>query len=189
MDSLLWLELFHLDIFILLMIQIENLLWKCRISTYCTQLNLRTLIFPLLAGMVLSSLHPLKSGAESSVCAIGKAKETMRVEFQNRLARIVDSLDSSADIHVRDLALAGVEGGTYEVGEAPLSPRAEEPTLPIRRVELVDAEGDFDLILAGMKSECILPSCSNEPEDGGGSAAPIPEGATGEGEAPRAEDD
>ncbi|KAF3571038.1 hypothetical protein F2Q69_00058915 [Brassica cretica] len=117
----------------------------------------------------------VKSGAESSICAIREAKEAMRAEFQTHLATIADSLDSSAAIHVRDLALACVEGGTNEVGEAPLSPQAEEATLP---------------------SECILPSCPGEPEgqylvaeDSGGSTTLNPEGATGEGEAPRAEDD
>ncbi|KAF3506675.1 hypothetical protein F2Q69_00006392 [Brassica cretica] len=106
----------------------------------------------------------VKSGEGSLVCAIGEAKEAMRAEFQARLARIVDSFASLMTIHVRDLALAGVEGGTNAVGEAPLFPRPEGATLPIRRVELVDAEGDFDQILAGLKSECILPSCSGEPE-------------------------
>ena len=58
--------------------------------------------------------------------------------------------------------------------------------LPIRMAELVDAEGDFDLILAGLKSECILPSWSGEPvgqdliaKDAGGSVAPNPEGMIG----------
>ena len=60
--------------------------------------------------------------------------------------------------------MAGIEGGTNEVGEAPLSPRAEGATLPVCRVELVDAEGDFGQILAGLKSEYILPSCSGGPE-------------------------
>ena len=106
----------------------------------------------------------VKSGEGSSVCAIGEAKEAMHAEFQTRLARIADSLDSLAAIHISDLALAGVEGGTNEVGEAPLSPRAEGATLPVCRVELVDAEGDFGQILAGLKSEYILPSCSGGPE-------------------------
>ncbi|KAF3611919.1 hypothetical protein DY000_02047547 [Brassica cretica] len=110
--------------------------------------------------------HKVKSGEGSSDCTIGEAKEVMRAEFQTRLARIPDSLNSLAAIHIRDLALARVEGGMNEV----------DPS--------------------GLKSECILPSRSDEPEgqgpvaeDGGGNAAPIPEGATGEGEAPRAEDD
>ena len=120
----------------------------------------------------------------------------MRAEFQTRLARIADSLDSLAAIHVGDLALADVEGGMNEVGEAHISPQDEETTLPFHRAELVDTEGDFDLVVVGLKSKCILLSCSSEPEgqdlvaeDGGGSAAPIPEGAIGEGEAPRADDD
>ncbi|KAF2573342.1 hypothetical protein F2Q70_00002578 [Brassica cretica] len=108
----------------------------------------------------------IKSGEESSVSAIGGAKEAMRVE-----------------------------GGANEVGEAPQSPRVEEATLPVRRTELVDAEGDFDRILADLKSECVLPSCSSEPVgqdlvagDAGGGVAPNPEGVVGEDEALRVED-
>ena len=66
--------------------------------------------------------------------------------------------------HVRNLALARVEEGTNKVGEAPLSPRAEGAMLPLCRAELVDAEGDFDQILDGLKSEFILPSRSGKPE-------------------------
>ena len=84
------------------------------------------------------------------------------------IKKIVDSLASLGVLHVRELDLAGVEGGMSEVqlfqGEAPPSPRAEEGKLPARRVKLVDEEGDFDLILAGLKSECILTPCSGDPE-------------------------
>ncbi|KAF3560538.1 hypothetical protein DY000_02016352 [Brassica cretica] len=109
----------------------------------------------------------IKSGEESSVSAIGEAKEAMRAE---------------------NLALARVEGwtnegGTNEVGEAPQSPRVEGAMLPVRRGELVGAEGYFDLIFADLKSECDLSSCSSEPVgqdlvagDAGGSVALNPEG-------------
>ncbi|KAF2576610.1 hypothetical protein F2Q70_00003615 [Brassica cretica] len=99
----------------------------------------------------------VKSGERSSVCAIGEAKEVMHAEFQTRLARIADSLDSLAAIHVRELVLAGVEGGD------------ERGRNWWMRKEL---EGQGPVA-----------------EDVGGNAAPIPEGATGEGEALRAEDD
>ncbi|KAF3564316.1 hypothetical protein DY000_02015846 [Brassica cretica] len=53
-------------------------------------------------------------------------------------------------------------------------------------------KGDFDLILAGLKSECILTPCLGElgdqvpiAEDSGDGAVPSPEGVIGEGEAPR----
>ncbi|KAF2596213.1 hypothetical protein F2Q68_00010245 [Brassica cretica] len=138
----------------------------------------------------------IKSGEESSVSAIGEAKEAMHAKFQIRLLRISGFLDSLAAVYVRDLALAGVEGGTNEVGEAPQSPRVEGAMLPVRRGELVGGEGDFDLILADLKSEYVLPSCSSEPVgqdlvagDVGGSVALNAEGVVGEDEAPRAEDD
>ena len=87
-------------------------------------------------------------------------------------------------------------GRDKRVSEAPLSPRAEETTLPVHGAGMVYAEGAFDAVLAGLKSECVLPSCSGEPEgqdpiaeDGRGSVAPNPGEVIGEGEAPRAEDD
>nr|VDD44113.1 unnamed protein product [Brassica oleracea] len=40
--------------------------------------------------------HKVKSGEGSTDCTIGEAKEVMRSEFQTRLARIPDSLNSLA---------------------------------------------------------------------------------------------
>ena len=65
----------------------------------------------------------VKSGEGSSGCVIREAKEVMRAEFQTSLARIADFPDSLAAIHVRHLALAGVEGGMKEVGEALWEPK------------------------------------------------------------------
>ncbi|KAF3608461.1 hypothetical protein DY000_02048342 [Brassica cretica] len=48
----------------------------------------------------------IKSGEESSVSAIGEAKEAMRAEFNIRLSRISGFLDSLAAVYVRYLALA-----------------------------------------------------------------------------------
>ncbi|KAF2570811.1 hypothetical protein F2Q70_00003843 [Brassica cretica] len=56
----------------------------------------------------------VKSGEGSMVCVIGEAKEAMRAEFQIRLSRIADSLDSLAAVHVRNFSLAGVKGGVGE---------------------------------------------------------------------------
>ena len=48
-------------------------------------------------------------------------------------------------------------------------------------------DGDFDLILADLKSACVLPTCSEDPEgkdpmvgENGGDAAPGSDEATGE---------
>ena len=138
----------------------------------------------------------VKSGEGSTVCVIEQAKEAVHTEYHTRLARMADSLDSLGVVHARDLDLAGVEGRMHEDGEAPPSPRAEEATLSARRAESVDAEGDFDLIFAGLKSECVPPPSSGdfegqEPiaEEGGDDVVPNSEGVNGEGEAPRVEDD
>ena len=122
--------------------------------------------------------------------------EAMRIELQIRLSKIFGFLDSLATVYARDLALARVEGGANEVCEAPQSPRVGKATIPVRRTELVAVEGDFDQILADLKSECVLPSCLSEPVsqdlvvgDAGRGVAPNPERVVGEDEAPRAEDD
>ncbi|KAF3540799.1 hypothetical protein F2Q69_00022560 [Brassica cretica] len=126
----------------------------------------------------------------SSLLKAKEAKASKSLELR-RLKRKVKSGEGSMGF-----GLAGVKGGTNEVGEVPQSPRAEEAALSVRRAEPVDAKGYFDLILAGLKSECILLSCSGEAvgqdpitEDAGGSMALNPEGVIGEAEAPRAEDD
>ena len=50
-------------------------------------------------------------------------------------------------------------------------------------------DGSFDLVLADLKSECFLPTCSEDPEgqdpvvgENGGGAAPSLDEAMGEGE-------
>uniref|UniRef100_M4F5M6 Uncharacterized protein n=1 Tax=Brassica campestris TaxID=3711 RepID=M4F5M6_BRACM len=121
------------------------------------------------------------SQLEGKLKVIEDAHSLEEARFESRIAAI----------HVMDMALAGVEGGVdggqHLFREAPLSPRTEETTLPIHRAELVDAEGDFDLILVGLKSGFILPSYLSEhvgqdpvAEDCIGNMAPNPEGAIGE---------
>ncbi|KAF3512824.1 hypothetical protein F2Q69_00007253 [Brassica cretica] len=99
---------------------------------------------------------------------IREAKDTLRYEFQARLAKISAFLGSLDCIRNRDLALATIEGG-MAVGD------------------LAVVDGDFDLILADLKSTCFLPTCSEVLEvkdpvlgEGGGVAAPGLDEATGE---------
>ncbi|KAL0899030.1 hypothetical protein Bca101_082991 [Brassica carinata] len=140
----------------------------------------------------------VKGGEESTASAIEGARESVCAEFRSRLARIADALDSLSVIHARDLALASVDGVISEaqlfLGETPPSPRAEEARLSIRKAALAEEKGEFDLTLAGQKSECTLLSYSVISEDqdpiaeDGGSAAPNPERMIGEDEAPGAEE-
>ncbi|KAF3528075.1 hypothetical protein DY000_02040388 [Brassica cretica] len=99
---------------------------------------------------------------------IREAKDALRSEFQARLSKISAFLGSLECIRNRDLALATIEGG-MAVGD------------------LAVVDGDFDLILADLKSACFLPTCSEGPEekdpvlgDGGGDAAPGLNEVTGE---------
>ncbi|KAF3525955.1 hypothetical protein F2Q69_00050706 [Brassica cretica] len=99
---------------------------------------------------------------------IREAKDALRSEFQARLTKISAFLGSLECIRNRDLALATIEGG-MAVGD------------------LAVVDGDFDLILADLKSACFLPTCSEGPEgkdpvlrEGGGDAAPGLDEATGE---------
>ncbi|KAF3500944.1 hypothetical protein F2Q69_00042726 [Brassica cretica] len=97
---------------------------------------------------------------------IREAKDALSSEFQPRLAKISAFLGSLECIRNRDLALATIEGGMAVV----------------QSFQIVD--GDFDLILADLKSTCLLPTCSEGPEGKdpvlGGEAAPGLDEVTGE---------
>ncbi|WZZ70763.1 hypothetical protein YC2023_082133 [Brassica napus] len=63
--------------------------------------------------------------------------------------------------------------------ETPPSLEAEEARLSDRKGDLAAVDGDFDLVLADLKSACLLPTCSEDPEgkdpvvgENGGVAAP-----------------
>ncbi|KAF3596505.1 hypothetical protein DY000_02020852 [Brassica cretica] len=112
----------------------------------------------------------IKSGEGSASRAVEEAKDALRVELQTRLVKILDFLGSLECIRSRDLALATIDGGMAVVqalqGETPLSLQAEEA-----------------------RSECFLPTCSEDPEgqdlvvgENGGGAAPSLDEAMGEGE-------
>ncbi|KAF2606852.1 hypothetical protein F2Q68_00045825 [Brassica cretica] len=108
-----------------------------------------------------------------------------------REAKIFAFLGSLECIRNRDLALATIEGGMAVVqsfqSETPPTLEAEEARLSGCKGDLAVVDGDFDLILADLKSACFLPTCSEGPEgkdpvlgEGGGDAAPGLDEATGE---------
>ncbi|KAF2592328.1 hypothetical protein F2Q70_00044848 [Brassica cretica] len=122
---------------------------------------------------------------------IREAKDALRSEFQACLAKISTFLGSLECIRNRDLALATIEGGMAVVqsfqSETPPTLEAEEARLSGCKGYLAVVDGDFDLILADLKSACFLPTCSEGPEgkdpvlgEGGGNAAPGLDEATGE---------
>ena len=122
---------------------------------------------------------------------IREATDALRSEFQARLAKISAFLGSLECIRNRDLALATIEGGMAVVqsfqSETPPTLEAEEARLSGCKGDLAVVDGDFDLILADLKSACFLPTCSEGPEgkdpvlgESGGDAAPGLDEATGE---------
>uniref|UniRef100_M4DGJ2 Uncharacterized protein n=1 Tax=Brassica campestris TaxID=3711 RepID=M4DGJ2_BRACM len=122
---------------------------------------------------------------------IQEATDALRAEFQAHLAKISASLGSLECIRSRDLALATIEGGIAVVrsfqSEAPPTLEAEEARLSGCKGDMAAVDGDFDLILADLKSACVLPTCSEDPEgkdpmvgENGGDAAPGSDEATGE---------
>ena len=50
------------------------------------------------------------------------------------------------------------------LGETPSSFQAEEARLSACNGDLAAVDGSFDLIKADLKSECFLPTCSEDPE-------------------------
>ncbi|KAF3515631.1 hypothetical protein DY000_02060224 [Brassica cretica] len=122
---------------------------------------------------------------------IREAKDALRSEFQARLTKISAFLGSLECIRNRDLALATIEGGMAVVqsfqSETPPTLEAEEAQLSGCKGDLAVVDGDFDLILADLKSACFLPTCLEGPEgkdpvlgEGGGDAPPGLDEATGE---------
>ncbi|KAF3577808.1 hypothetical protein DY000_02030246 [Brassica cretica] len=122
---------------------------------------------------------------------IREATDALRSEFQAHLTKISAFLGSLEGIRNRDLALATIEGGVAVVqsfqSETPPTLEAEEARLSCCRGDLAVVDGDFDLILADLKSACFLPTCSEGPEgkdpvlgESGGDAAPGLDEATGE---------
>ncbi|KAF2575546.1 hypothetical protein F2Q70_00002903 [Brassica cretica] len=119
-----------------------------------------------------SAVHRLQRQIEGDAGlasrGIREATDALRSEFQARLAKISAFLGSLECIRNRDLALATIEGG-------------------VAVEDLAVVDGDFDLILADLKSTCFLPTCSEGPEgkdpvlgESIGDAAPGLDKATGE---------
>ncbi|KAF3596413.1 hypothetical protein DY000_02021563 [Brassica cretica] len=104
----------------------------------------------------------------STSCGIKEAKDALRAEFQAHLAKISAFLGSLECIRSRDLALATVEGGMAVIralqSETPPSLEAEETRLSGCKGDSAAVDGDFDLVLADLKSACFLPTCSEDPE-------------------------
>uniref|UniRef100_M4F5M9 Uncharacterized protein n=1 Tax=Brassica campestris TaxID=3711 RepID=M4F5M9_BRACM len=132
----------------------------------------------------------IEGDAGLASCGIREAKDALRSEFQARLAKISAFLGSLECIRNRDLAIATIEGGMAMVqsfqSETPPTLEAEEARLSGCKGDLAVVDGDFDLILADLKSACFLPTCSEGPEgkdmvlgEGGGDAAPGLDEATG----------
>ncbi|KAL0770564.1 hypothetical protein Bca101_035715 [Brassica carinata] len=119
---------------------------------------------------------------------IREAKDALHSEFQARLAKISAFLGSLECIRKRVLALATIEGGMAVVqsfrSETAPTLEAEEARLSGGKGDLEIVDGDFNLILADLKSACFLPTCSEGPEGKdpvrGGDAAPGSDEATGE---------
>ncbi|KAF3526475.1 hypothetical protein F2Q69_00047625 [Brassica cretica] len=116
----------------------------------------------------------------SSLLKEKKARKAKSLEAH--LAKISAYLGSLECIQNRDLALATIEGGMAVVqslqNETPPTLEAEEARLSGCKGNLAVVDGDFDFILADLKSACFLPTCSEGPEgkdpvlgEGGGDAA------------------
>ncbi|KAF3494794.1 hypothetical protein DY000_02053034 [Brassica cretica] len=135
----------------------------------------------------------IESGEGSASRAVEEAMDVLRVEFQTRWAKILDFLGSLECIRRRDLALATIDDGMAVVkalqGETPSSLQAEEARLSACKGDLAAVDGSFDFVLADLKSECFLPTCSEDPKgqdpvvgENRGGAAPSLDEAMGEGE-------
>ncbi|CAG7900709.1 unnamed protein product [Brassica rapa] len=133
----------------------------------------------------------IESDAGLTRRGIQEATDALRAEFQACLAKISASLGSLERIRSRDFALATIEGGMAVVrsfqSETPPTLEAEEARLSGCKGDMAAEDGDFDLILADLKSACFLPTCPEDPEgknpmvgENGSDAAPGSDEAAGE---------
>ncbi|WZY70670.1 hypothetical protein YC2023_002910 [Brassica napus] len=133
----------------------------------------------------------IESDAGLARRGIQEATDALRAEFQARLAKISASLGSLERIRCRDFALATIEGGMAVVrslqSETPPTLEAEEARLSGCKGDMAAEDGDFDLILADLKSACFLPTCPEDPEgkdpmvgENGSDVAPGSDEAAGE---------
>ncbi|KAF2563714.1 hypothetical protein F2Q70_00017213 [Brassica cretica] len=133
----------------------------------------------------------IKGDAGLASRGIREATDALRSEFLVHFAKISAFLGSLECIRNRDLALATIEGGAAVVqsfqSETPPTLEAEEAQLSGFKGYLAIVDGDFDLILADLKSACFLPTCLEGPEgkdlvlgESRGDAAPGLDEATGE---------
>ena len=110
----------------------------------------------------------IKNDVGSTSHGIEEAKDALRAEFQVRLANFSAFLGSLECIRSRDLALVTIEGGMAVVWalqtETRPSLEASETRLSDCKGDLLAVDGDFDLVLADLKSAYFLPTCSEDPE-------------------------
>uniref|UniRef100_M4D0Y9 Uncharacterized protein n=1 Tax=Brassica campestris TaxID=3711 RepID=M4D0Y9_BRACM len=156
--------------------------------------RLRGKLMSLIDGMIS------ECGSEDSHSAKVSKLEVEIGELERDLGKKASSLlkekkakkaKSSECIRSRDLALAKIEGGMAVVrafqSETPWSLEAEETRLSDCKGDLAAVDGDFDLVLADLKSACFLPTWSEDPEgkdpvvgENGGDAVPSLDEVMGE---------
>ncbi|KAF3499299.1 hypothetical protein F2Q69_00041415 [Brassica cretica] len=127
----------------------------------------------------------------SSLLKEKKARKAKSSEVR-RLQRQIEGAAGLASSGIWETTDAlWIEGGVAVVqsfqSETPLTLEAEEARLSGCKGDLAVLNGDFDLILADLKSACFLPTCSEGSEgkdpvlgESGGDAAPGLDEATGE---------
>ncbi|KAF3604488.1 hypothetical protein F2Q69_00034563 [Brassica cretica] len=135
------------------------------------------------------AIGELERDLGKTASSLPKEKKTRKAKSSE--AKISAFLGSLECIRNRDLDFATIEGGMVVVqsfqSQTPLTLEAEEARLSGCKGDLAVVDGDFDLILADLKSACFLLTCSEGPEgkdpvlgEGGGDAAPGLDEATGE---------
>ncbi|KAF2539624.1 hypothetical protein F2Q68_00022028 [Brassica cretica] len=140
------------------------------------------------------AIGELERDLGKTASSLPKEKKTRKAKSSEvrRLQRQIEGDAGLVSRGIREakdaLPLATIEGGIAVVqsfrSETPPTLEAEEARLFGGKGDLEVMDGDFDLILADLKSACFLPTCSQGPEGKdpvlGGDAAPGSDVATGE---------
>ncbi|KAF3585099.1 hypothetical protein F2Q69_00028919 [Brassica cretica] len=151
------------------------------------------------ASTVLTEMQGKWSETEAMPKAIEDSQSAKVSKLEAEIGELERDLGKTASSLLKEkkarkakyLALAAVEGGMAMVralqSKIPPSLQAEETRLSDRKGDLAVIDGDFDLVLADLKSACFLPTCSEDPEgkdpmvgENRGNAAPGLDEAMGE---------
>ncbi|KAL0668011.1 hypothetical protein Bca4012_030715 [Brassica carinata] len=139
-----------------------------------------------LAGELLE-LQGRLSETEAMLTAVKDSHSVKVLKLEVAIGELERDLGKTASSLLKEKKTKKAKSSESVQSETPPTLEAKEARLSGCKGDLAVVDGDFDLLLADMKSACFLPTCSEGPEgkdpvlgENGGDAAPGLDEATGE---------